>query len=75
MSFLARLRYSFSLAIVLSVTASIAIMLATADTIALLPPSAIDLAFGPGLFSAACIIAFVLAPFVSEHLPFKRTKK
>jgi hypothetical protein len=72
MTFLARLRYSFLLAIVLSAAASMAIMLASADSIELLPPSATDLAFSPGLFALAYIIAFGLATIVAEHLPFKR---
>jgi hypothetical protein len=72
MTFFARLRYSFFLAVALSSAVSMAIMLASADSIELLPQSATDLAFGPGLFILAYVIAFSIAPFVAEHLPFKR---
>jgi len=72
MPFLARLRYSLYLAIVLSVAVSLVILLASADAIAILPPSAFDVALSPGLFLAAYVVSFVAAPFVAERFPIKR---
>jgi hypothetical protein len=75
MPLLTRLRYSLLLAIVLTAMASMAIMLASADSIDLLASSATEYAFSLGLFGLSFVLAFAIAPFVAQRLPFHRDQQ
>jgi len=75
MSLLIRLRYSLYLSAVGASAIGLFVAIASADVIALLPISAFDALFNPAFGLAVYATAFLVAPWVSAHLPIKRGDK
>jgi hypothetical protein len=72
---LERLRYALYLAIVCGAAIGLVTMLASADVVGWLPSSAADFVFSPAFVGPLYLLAFLLAPMLSQRFPIVRKRK
>lgn len=72
---LTRLGYALRLAIVSAAIIGLIITIASADVIGLIPIRVFDAMLNPIYFLFLYVVAFLLAPLVSERFPISRSKK